>query len=344
MKFVLSALERQEVSRLVEKVVDNFRGFDDEKFLKDLPINAYQLPVRLVEFINDFKYEPPSAGYAVVNMGILENEKIESTPPHWDLETNNKSCEKSVISMCLCAAILGDLFGWITQQDGRIVHDILPIEKYKSEQLGSGSEVELTLHTEDAFHEFRGDYLVMMCLRNPGGIPTMLSKPDYSRLTKKQIDLLFEEHFVIRPDNSHKIENASSERVITMQAYKNQKVIDAYNEIEACCSVPRKVAVLFGQRDRPFLRLDPYFMEEPSHPEARDALRQLINIVDDMVVDVALNPGEILIVDNYEVVHGRRPFSARYDGSDRWYKRLNVIRDIRRCQKKLESRTSRVIL
>jgi hypothetical protein len=37
-------------------------------------------------------------------------------------------------------------------------------------------------------------------------------------------------------------------------------------------------------------------------------------------------------VDNRNVVHGRRPFRAGFDGSDRWLKRVNVVRDLRRTR------------
>ncbi|MGW3067931.1 TauD/TfdA family dioxygenase, partial [Streptomyces sp. NPDC001130] len=41
-------------------------------------------------------------------------------------------------------------------------------------------------------------------------------------------------------------------------------------------------------------------------------------------VAVSLSPGEVLVVDNDLVVHGRVPFRARYDGTDRWLKRASV--------------------
>lgn len=39
---------------------------------------------------------------------------------------------------------------------------------------------------------------------------------------------------------------------------------------------------------------------------------------------MSLDPGEVLVVDNDLVVHGRVPFQARYDGTDRWLKRSSV--------------------
>ncbi|WP_248963652.1 TauD/TfdA family dioxygenase [Sphaerisporangium perillae] len=40
--------------------------------------------------------------------------------------------------------------------------------------------------------------------------------------------------------------------------------------------------------------------------------------------DMSLESGEFCFIDNYRVVHGRKPFGARHDGTDRWLKRINV--------------------
>jgi alpha-ketoglutarate-dependent taurine dioxygenase len=45
--------------------------------------------------------------------------------------------------------------------------------------------------------------------------------------------------------------------------------------------------------------------------------------------DIQLRPGDIAFIDNYRAVHGRKSFRARYDGTDRWLKRLNITRNLR---------------
>ena len=84
--------------------------------------------------------------------------------------------------LVLLGSLLGDLIAWSTQQDGAVVHDIAPIKTHEHDQLGSGSAEELTWHTEDAFHPCRGDYLGMMCLRNPDRVPTTFAALDVSAL------------------------------------------------------------------------------------------------------------------------------------------------------------------
>ncbi|MGA0208053.1 MAG: TauD/TfdA family dioxygenase, partial [Ilumatobacteraceae bacterium] len=41
---------------------------------------------------------------------------------------------------------------------------------------------------------------------------------------------------------------------------------------------------------------------------------------------VVLQRGDVLVIDNHRAVHGRTPFTPRYDGTDRWLKRSLVVR------------------
>jgi len=43
-------------------------------------------------------------------------------------------------------------------------------------------------------------------------------------------------------------------------------------------------------------------------------------------------------------VHGRRAFKARYDGRDRWFKRMSITRDLRKSRESRTDAASRVIL
>jgi hypothetical protein len=43
---------------------------------------------------------------------------------------------------------------------------------------------------------------------------------------------------------------------------------------------------------------------------------------------VVLEAGDLLVLDNTLVVHGRSPFPARFDGTDRWLQRAFVVADL----------------
>ena len=57
---------------------------------------------------------------------------------------------------------------------------------------------------------------------------------------------------------------------------------------------------------------------------AQDALEEFGRAVEKHTQEVALATGDLLIIDNSNTVHGRKPFQARYDGTDRWLQRLLV--------------------
>ncbi|MFJ6772983.1 TauD/TfdA family dioxygenase [Kitasatospora sp. NPDC091257] len=73
------------------------------------------------------------------------------------------------------------------------------------------------------------------------------------------------------------------------------------------------------------MRYDPAYTPLDEADEAwRAAYRRLGDELARVSVAVSLEPGDVLVVDNDLVVHGRVPFRARYDGTDRWLKRASV--------------------
>jgi hypothetical protein len=59
--------------------------------------------------------------------------------------------------------------------------------------------------------------------------------------------------------------------------------------------------------------------------------------------NIPLAPGEILFVNNHLAVHGRRRFQARFDGTDRWLRRLWLASDLRPSRHLRTSATARII-
>jgi alpha-ketoglutarate-dependent taurine dioxygenase len=62
--------------------------------------------------------------------------------------------------------------------------------------------------------------------------------------------------------------------------------------------------------------------------QADDALQALAQAVVALQTSVVLEPGDLLVVDNAVAVHGRSPFTARFDGTDRWLQRTFVVSDL----------------
>jgi hypothetical protein len=114
--------------------------------------------------------------------------------------------------------------------------------------------------------------------------------------------------------------------------------------IEAMNTDPEFVAVLFGDPQCPYMRADPYFMTlDPGDHEAAAALKEFTRAMDDKIFDLVLASGEFCFLDNFRVVHGRKPFKARHDGTDRWLKRINVTSDLRKSRAYRSSGEARAI-
>jgi L-asparagine oxygenase len=62
--------------------------------------------------------------------------------------------------------------------------------------------------------------------------------------------------------------------------------------------------------------------------EADEALRTLSAAVESQHTGVALQAGDLLVVDNNVAVHGRSPYQPRFDGYDRWLQRSMVVADL----------------
>jgi Fe(II)/alpha-ketoglutarate-dependent arginine beta-hydroxylase len=334
-------LEKQEIDQitgLIAEVKQRFSDTESQEFLDEVGLYAHRLPYRVRQFIHRFKLGHFSEGLCCLSGFAIDDAKLGDTPGHWlDGGDAVSSLEERILHF-MCASLLGEVFGWSTQQNGRIIHDVFPIREYEHEQLGFSSTEPLSWHTEDAFHDYRPDYVALMCLRNPDGIGTCCGKPDYSALTDEQRCYLFGPHYTIKPDNSHlSVNNFTSD---TQTAAEREA---AFRDIEQMASAPKKISVLFGHPDDPYLRIDPYFMARAEDPKAQDALEAFIHLIDASYREYPMEQGDILVINNLRVVHGRGSFAARYDGKDRWLKRLLISRDLGKSRDRRAHEYSRII-
>ena len=90
---------------------------------------------------------------------------------------------------------------------------------------------------------------------------------------------------------------------------------------------PRWVRITrtYSAEDGLCLRYDPAYTPLDTAPERyRRAYGSLSTELARNARTVSLRAGEVLVIDNDVIVHGRVPFTPRYDGTDRWLKRINV--------------------
>jgi len=341
-RIVMTPEELEQTRALVGELALRYAGGEDEAFLNEADVLAHELPRRLRKELRNFRLFEPESAILMVSGWTVDEERIGPTPEHWKRHGPANDTREEDIFLVLLASLLGEPIGWSTQQDGRVVHDLLPIRGHEHEQVGTGSEELITWHVEDAFHPYRGDYLGMMCLRNPDRVPTTFAPISKVGLTPEEMAVLSSPHFTIRPDNSHLPRNSGGNEAERSPA-EAALVETAYRKIEQLCATPERIPVLFGDPRAPYVRMDPFFMDPPEDPLAAATFAELQRRVDAALEDRALEPGDVCFIDNFQAVHGRKPFKARYDGRDRWLKRINVVRDLRKSRESRLSAASRVL-
>ncbi|MGQ4616530.1 TauD/TfdA family dioxygenase [Nocardia sp. R7R-8] len=281
------------------------RTLTDPALIERIDAGATELPAEVRHAMR-----PPatSAGAAIVGGLPLADNEFGPTPPSWreaarwsgDPQRRAQSFELDLV-MLLLARSAGEPFGWRGQQDGRLVNNIVPAAGHEHEQSGASSKVLLSPHTEDAFHPQRAHLLMLGCLRNPDQVGTTVSSVRRIELSTAQRELLSTPTLPILPDVSYGGDH---------ETYP-----------------PAAVPTLWSAAgpDRQTLRYDPaYTPLDDADPEFRAAYEQLAAELERVCVTAELRPGELLLVDNDVAVHGRVPFTARYDGTDRWLKRVNI--------------------
>lgn len=291
-----------------------------------------ELPVGLRRFLEDFRRTEP-AGLCLVHGFPVDDGAVGPTPGHWSVPHRSGAVSDAEVYLALCGMVLGEPFAWSTLQEGRMIQNIVPIRGDEMQQSGHGSQSTLEFHTEDGFHPLRCDYLLLFGLRNHDRVPTVVASVRDLELPEEQARLLSRPRFHIMPDDEH-----------LRQLEASRPGHPALSLMREMRDRPEAVPVLIGEPGNPYLRLDRPFMTcADGDPEAERALDALVAELEAKQQDVVVGAGSLLIVDNYLAVHGRRPFRPRYDGTDRWLKKLTVSRNLRRSIGNRATTSPRVI-
>lgn len=265
-----------------------------------LATGGERMPVRLTAHLALLRSDCPVDCLIVHGLNV-DKADLPKTPSDWRV-ADVRATRTQEMQILLLAGSLGHAFGWEGQQSGRLVNEIVPVKADENHQLNSSSRQAVAWHTEDAFQRRPADYIGLLGLRNRDGTKTGVScarewVPD------ARLEALFGTPVTQVPDLAYE------------------------GEAQA-----RTGPALFGDRRSPCVRLDPHFLRRPLPPEVEDALAALDTVVARTMRRVAVGPGDVLLVDNARAVHSRDSFIPRYDGTDRWLKRVTISRDVHRTR------------
>jgi Fe(II)/alpha-ketoglutarate-dependent arginine beta-hydroxylase len=307
-----SPAEADDLRALSQEVLADMGSPAAAPFYAGLQRHLPRVPAGLRAVVTSFRDDDRVSALRISGLQV-DPDRCGPTPSSWQEALDDNGQELEEAQLALVAAQLGRPFSWPTIQNGRMVQNLMPVKAEREAQSGHGS-VTLEWHTEDGFHEDRCRYLLLLGIRNPDRIPTTIGDVHDVRLTDRHREVLRERRFHIRPDPEHLRQLA--------EFAPDSAALRRAREMHAR---PDPVSILFGSAEAPFLRLDaPYTSAVPGDAEAEEALKAIVTELDQAQEDVVVGEGDLLIVDNYRAVHGRRAFAPRFDGTDRWLKRISV--------------------
>lgn len=232
----------------------------------------------------------------------LDVGEIPNTPsqPIFDVEAVAPKAYKTLIS---CGKEFGHPISYVQEQGGNLVQNILPVHKTEYRQISTSSKAELELHTETAFHPYKPSHLLLLCIRgDDSAVTTYSDSEDFlQELSEETIEILQKPIFKTRIDESFRTDG-SPDMQITMPILR--KTDNGFN-----------------------ITYDKNFMESTTL-DGDIALRNLNWAIFSCIKEIVLETGDLLVIDNDKTVHGRKPFQARYDGTDRWVLRLLTIKNL----------------
>lgn len=198
---------------------------------------------------------------------------------------------------------LGYAISYEQEQNGRFIQNIVPVHKTEHQQISTSSKVELALHTETAFHPYKPDYVLLLCLRGDATAVTTYADVEeiISYLDQETISYLEKSWYITSVDDSFR---TNGEPDCEFQLPILSKKDDGYHMIY----------------DEALMRGINLF--------AATALEKLSEAIKKSIKEIVLQTGDLLVIDNNKTIHGRKPFQPRYDGTDRWVQRLLIRKNL----------------
>jgi L-asparagine oxygenase len=215
------------------------------------------------------------------------------------------------------AALLGEAVGYAQEHGGDIVQDLYPLAASVGRQLSTSSGVTLAFHTETAFHPHKPRYLLLLCLKgDPAAATTLCSVDAILELLEPSVRIqLADRRYVCGVDESF---GSGTEWSTEPMAILTEPADHG--------GVPRGESFPgdHGGVPRGEFTFDADLMSGIDSG-ADCVIAAVSQAIAAAQTSVTLESGDLLILDNHRAVHGRSPFSARFDGTDRWLQRSFVV-------------------
>lgn len=276
----------------------------DEALVQAASRLSATLPAFVDAAVVDFADRPNRSGAL-----LLTNVPVGPLPP--TPATPNEPTTKDLtteLTLLALARRLGQPVGYAPEHGGRIVQNLVPTQQAADLQMSTSSRSHLMFHTETAFHPHRPRYLALFCLRGNAEAHTTMASifdiidalPDATR--PAIVERMFEPRFRTSVDASFLAPGRVDE-------------------------LGQPHALLSGTLDEPTFVFDAD-LTVGIDVDAERVVQAIKTAISGATTSVVLSSGDLLVIDNNRAVHGRSPFTARFDGTDRWLQRAFIVSDL----------------
>ena len=273
-----------------------------EGFISNANILSLRLPSRIKRELEKFKKSGDKYGALLIRN--LPNEPFVITPK----DNKEHVGETTILAniQALFNEYMGHMVSYEAEGDGYLFQDMVPNKELSKTQTSLGSNVELELHTEQAFSDYRPDYLSLACIKGDTNAYTFFLHVNQiiEQMTHEEICYLENKNWKIGVDMSF-----------------------ALNGCDFAARGPLSILKYDGEH------YDLVFDQDLLMAETKIAgqmIDEIVNVYYNCRNGYVLQPGEILMLDNHKVVHGRSVFQPRFDGNDRFIVRSFVMNDLKK--------------
>ncbi len=291
--YTFTKIDNESIIHLLDSLKLSIEN-NKEEFIIQCKEKSKELPEEIKKLLDNFVKNGSKTGYLLLE-NVNTNELLEDTPSDNTYFIGEKTQFAKVIT--LLNEYLGEMIAYEGEGYGRLFQDMVPKKTLSNTQTSLGSNVELEIHTEQAFSKLRPDILTLGCLRSDIEAKTYIFPVRIllEKMEKSKIQMLREPLWKIGVDLSFKIN------------------FDDF--IEGDCRGP--LPILYGSEEDPFFVFDQDLMKG-INDQAEKLKNEIIQLYYDYRYTHILKEGEILFIDNRRAVHGRSPFTPKYDGKDRF--------------------------
>ena len=305
--YALGQADRRAVGEVADDLLPVAGGrVDDRAWVLEAGRRCHDLPVSLRRVLGDYCRDPGRSGVLLLNGLPVDESRLPPTP------TVSGSAQRTASGpaamLVLVAHLLGYPIAFRPEKNGALVQDVVPVPGSEAFQGNEGS-TRLAFHSENAFHEHRPDFVMLLCLRadhdRTAGLRTASIRQTLAALAADEQAALRRRDFVTEPPPSFAADSSTAPAV--------------------------RHAVLTGDPEDPDLLVD-FAATTCSTARGVEAMRALQRGLAEHALTHRLRPGDLAIVDNRVTAHGRTAFTPRYDGRDRWLQRTFAVQNLRRSR------------